>query len=142
MKARLTIATGNQSSIFFNTLCDLELKKDKAQVKFAVSDEQKECRFTLGINRKKLFILRATRIKSNDARFDEIYLLSKENNEPNKASMSFGDLDLYLLAENYKGSIGKASAEAELDCTITFGEKKTELHRLVIICVSLEKSPQ
>lgn len=126
-------------------MCELELSKDKAQIRFAVSDEDKKSRIVLGVNRKKIIVLR-TIIYDNseeDALNEEdIFLLSKEKDEPAKAVIAFGDFEIFFSAESYKAKIGKTAVEAELNCMISLGESKSDIHRIYLKCVSSEAYPQ
>lgn len=145
MRARLTIYTEDKSSLFFNTMCELELSKDRAQIRFAVSDEDKESKIVLGINRKKIIVLRTIIYENSDEETpqeEDIFLLSKEKNEPSKAVIAFGDVELFFSAENYKAKIGKTTVEVELNCMLALGESKTDMHRIYLKCVSSEENPQ
>lgn len=139
MKARLTIFTEDKTSLFFNTVCELELQKNKAQISFKEQEEQQQNRVILGINRKKITVLRIIEYLSEEdgdmGPEEDFFVLSTEKNEPSKAVIAFDGIQLYFSTDYFLVKIGISYVEAQLGCMLGLGENKTELHKIYLKCV-------
>lgn len=127
MKARISIYTEDKTTLFFNSICDLEVASGRAQLSWQDKESERGDRFILGINRKKITILRIMKAEEEGGSPEEEYfVLSVEKNEPSKGVISFDAIDIYFSTDVFKVKIGKNSVEAELQCMLGIGEHKTE----------------
>jgi hypothetical protein len=141
MKARLSIFSEDKT-LFFNTLCELSLDKNKAQMEFPLRSEDKEARIILGINRKKITVLRIVENTDRDeddideGPQEDIFVLSSEKNEPSKAVISLDGIDLYFSTDYFFVRIGKNYVEAMVGCAFRTADSKTDLRKIFLKCVA------
>ncbi|MDD3946913.1 MAG: hypothetical protein PHI19_03650 [Clostridia bacterium] len=139
MNARLTIYTEDKTSLFFNTVCRLELQRNKAQISFEEHEEEQHNRVILGINRKKITVLRIIEYftdEDGDTEPEEdFFVLSTEKSEPSKAVIALDGIQLYFSTDFFLVRIGKSYVEAQLGCMLGLGENKTDLHKIYLKCV-------
>jgi hypothetical protein len=127
MKARLSIYTQDKNTLFFNTLCDLTVSSGRAQISWQDKEHERGDQFILGINRKKITILRIIKSEEEGGHPEEEYfVLSIEKNEPSKGVISFDAIDIYFSTDVFRVKIGKNCVEAEMQCMLGLGEHKTD----------------
>jgi len=143
MKARLSIFTEDKTSLFFNTICDIDVAPGRAQLSWQDKENGRD-QFMIGINRKKITVLRINKPAEDDdgEPEEEFFVLSVEKNEPSKGVISFDTIDLYFSTDEFKVKIGKSSVEAELECMLGIGDHKTDPQIIRLVAYALKPSEE
>lgn len=135
MKARLSIYTDKEIGLYYNAICDLNVKNERATINFKYTGETSWV-YSIGVNPGKIFIMRAIDCGAGVQPEDtEIYVISDESAFTKRSIVEFSSVKFFLKADGLITDISEEMVKVSIRCFINYDDEQvTDECTINIVC--------